>query len=82
MDYDSADSAVSDVDDDEVEEDVFDGGEGESRRKERQRQEENVEHSNPFSLSWAAMRLAVLRLVQLQMQDFLNIAGIELQGWP
>lgn len=77
VDYDSADSAVSDLDEDDEEEDVFDNNES---RKEKKRNEENTEHSNPFSYSWSVIRLAVLRLVQLQMQEFLNVAGIEMQG--
>lgn len=81
MDYDSADSAVSDLSDEE-EEDVFEGettkdkGTGALSGSHR----ENTEHSNPLSYSWCVMRLAIMRLVQGQLQDFLNIAGIELQG--
>jgi hypothetical protein len=26
------------------------------------------------------MRLAIMKLVQYQLQDFLNVAGIEMQG--
>lgn len=66
------------MDEDEEEEDVFDSNE--TARKEKKRNEENTEHSNPFSYSWSIMRLAVLRLVQIQLQDFLNVAGIEMNG--
>lgn len=77
-DYDSADSAVSDLDEDEEEEDVFDNNE--AAKREKRRTQENTEHSNPFSYSWSIIRLAVLRLVQLQLQEFLGIAGLEIQG--
>ncbi|KAK6643958.1 hypothetical protein RUM43_000223 [Polyplax serrata] len=79
-DYDSADSAVSDLDEDEEEEDVFDNNE--ALKREKRRTQENTEHSNPFSYSWSIMRLAVLKLVQLQMQEFLGIAGLEMQELP
>lgn len=39
-----------------------------------------MEHSNPNSYSWCVLRLAVMKIVQCQLQDFLNVAGIELQG--
>lgn len=41
---------------------------------------ENTEHSNPYSYSWNVMRLAVMKLSQHQLQEFIGIAGIELQG--
>lgn len=41
---------------------------------------ENTEHSNPHSYSWNIMRLAIMKLAQSQLQEFINIAGIELQG--
>lgn len=77
-DYDSADSAVSDLDEDEEEEDVFDNNE--ILKRDKKKNQENTEHSNPFSYSWAIMRLAVLKLVQIQLQEFLTIAGLEMQG--
>lgn len=69
---------MSDLDEDEEEEDVFDNNE--TLKKEKKKNEENTEHSNPFSYSWSIMRLAVLRLIQIQLQDFLNVAGIEMNG--
>ncbi|KAL1117871.1 hypothetical protein AAG570_004184 [Ranatra chinensis] len=78
VDYDSADSAVSDVSDEE-EEDVFDG---EAKDCGKSSNKENTEHSNPNSYSWAVMRLAILRLIQHQLQHFLTVAGIELQELP
>lgn len=76
MDYDSADSAVSDLDDEEEEEDVFEGTSTNPKAPDR----ENTEHSNPSSYSWCVMRLAIMKLVQHQLQDFLSVAGIEMQG--
>lgn len=75
MDYDSADSAVSDLDDEE-EEDVFEGTSTNPKAPDR----ENTEHSNSSSYSWCVMRLAIMKLVQHQLQDFLSVAGIEMQG--
>lgn len=77
VDYDSADSAVSDLDDEEEEEDVF---EGTTTTNCKAQEKENTEHSNPSSYSWCVMRLAIMKLVQHQLQDFLNVAGIEMQG--
>lgn len=76
VDYDSAGSNVSDLSD-EDEEDVFDGDGKDCRINPNK---DNTEHSNPNSYSWAVMRLAVLRIIQNQLQDFLNVAGIEIQG--
>lgn len=41
---------------------------------------ENTEHSNPYSYSWLIMRTAILRIAQNQLQDFIAVAGIEMQG--
>lgn len=41
---------------------------------------ENTEHSNPYSYSWNVIRLAVMKLSQHQLQEFIGIAGIEMQG--
>uniref|UniRef100_A0A1B6DAH6 Uncharacterized protein n=2 Tax=Clastoptera arizonana TaxID=38151 RepID=A0A1B6DAH6_9HEMI len=79
VDYDSADSAVSDLSEEE-EEDVFEGDS--IRDKPVPTQKENTEHSNPTSYSWCVIRLAIMRLVQCQLTDFLNMAGIELQELP
>lgn len=78
VDYDSADSAVSDLDIEEEEEDVFEGTATNPKAPDR----ENTEHSNPSSFSWCVMRLAIMKLVQHQLQDFLNVAGIEMQELP
>ena len=41
---------------------------------------ENSEHSNPYSYSWSILRLAIMKLSQNQLQEFINVAGIEMQG--
>ncbi|XP_069696328.1 dmX-like protein 2 isoform X4 [Periplaneta americana] len=81
VDYDSADSAVSDLDDEEEEEDVFEGTTTTTTNP-KVPDRENTEHSNPSSYSWCVMRLALMKLVQHQLQEFLNVAGIEIQELP
>jgi hypothetical protein len=76
LDYDSADSSVSDLEVEDEEEDVFEGTAANTKVPDR----ENTEHSNPSSYSWCLMRLAIMKLVQHQLQDFLIVAGIEIQG--
>jgi DmX-like protein len=76
VDYDSADSAESEAE--EEEEDVFDESGVGIERDDR----DNTEHSNPNSFAWCVLRLAITTLVQHQLKDFLNVAGIELQGTP
>lgn len=78
MDYDSADSAVSELSEEEEEDNVFEGDS--IRDKPPAPHKENTEHSNPASYSWCVMRLAIVKMLQCQLQDFLNMAGIELQG--
>ncbi|KAK3918101.1 DmX-like protein 2, partial [Frankliniella fusca] len=84
VDYDSADSAVSDLSETEDEDDdnIFDGSSAAQKEKQKIKERENVEHSNPNSYSWCVLRLAVMKIVQCQLQEFLNIAGIELQELP
>ncbi|XP_076387678.1 rabconnectin-3 alpha isoform X3 [Megachile rotundata] len=77
IDYDSSDSAVSDLDSSEDEEDVFD-----TNSKPKTKLKDNTEHSNPNSYSWCVMRLAIVKILQQQLQDFLNVAGIEMQELP
>ncbi|XP_026671186.1 dmX-like protein 2 isoform X3 [Ceratina calcarata] len=77
IDYDSSDSAVSDLDSSEEEEDVFD-----TNSKPKNKPKDNTEHSNPNSYSWCVMRLAIVKILQKQLQDFLNVAGIEMQELP
>lgn len=78
VDYDSADSAVSDLSEDEDEDcDVFDNTQD---NKSKTAKSENTEHSNPYSYAWMVMRLAIMQLVQEQLHGFLTIAAIDLQG--
>ncbi|XP_053977801.1 dmX-like protein 2 isoform X6 [Hylaeus volcanicus] len=77
IDYDSSDSAVSDLDSSEDEEDVFD-----TNSKPKSKPKDNTEHTNPNSYSWCVMRLAIVKILQQQLQDFLNVAGIEMQELP
>lgn len=84
--YDSADSVVSDVEDDDDDEDVFndplsnDPKTSQASVAKRKHRRENTEHSNPNSYSWCVMRLSLIKLAQIQLQTFINIAGIEMQG--
>ncbi|KAG4080274.1 hypothetical protein HA402_010766 [Bradysia odoriphaga] len=85
-DYDSADSVASDMEDDNDEEDVFsdplsnDPKASQASEMLKKHRRENTEHSNPNSYSWIIMRLAIMKLAQSQLQEFINIAGIEMQG--
>ncbi|XP_077255779.1 rabconnectin-3 alpha isoform X4 [Temnothorax americanus] len=77
IDYDSSDSAVSDLDSTDDEEDVFDTG-----SKPKSKPKDNTEHSNSNSYSWSVMRLAIVKILQKQLQDFMAVAGIEMQELP
>ncbi|XP_050067707.1 dmX-like protein 2 isoform X2 [Anopheles maculipalpis] len=86
--YDSADSAVSDLDDEDEDEDVFndplnnDPKASQVSAAVRKHRLENTEHSNPNSYSWCIMRYALIRVAQNQLQSFIAIAGIEMQELP
>lgn len=75
IDYDSSDSAVSDLDSAEEEDDVFD-----TNTKPKSKPKDNTEHTDPNSFSWCVMRLAIVKILLQQLHDFLNVAGIEMQG--
>ena len=77
IDYDSSDSAVSDLNSSEDEEDIFD-----TNSKPKSKPKDNTEHTNPNSYSWSVMRLAIVKILQQQLQEFLNVAGIEMQELP
>lgn len=83
--YDSADSITSDLDEDE-DDDVFadplnnDPKANQASAALKKHRRENTEHSNPYSYSWLIMRTAILRIAQNQLQDFIAVAGIEMQG--
>lgn len=83
--YDSADSICSDMEDEE-DDDVFadplnnDPKASQASAALKKHRRENTEHSNPYSYSWLIMRSAILRIAQNQLQDFIAVAGIEMQG--
>lgn len=83
--YDSADSISSDIDEEE-DDDVFadplnnDPKASQASAAMKKHRRENTEHSNPYSYSWLIMRTAILRIAQNQLQDFIAVAGIEMQG--
>ncbi|XP_063708500.1 dmX-like protein 2 isoform X2 [Culicoides brevitarsis] len=78
--YDTSNSTESDEDLDDEEEEVFSGKIITTNTKKDLK--ENSEHYNPNSLSWAIMRLAIIKITQIQLQTFINIAGIEMQELP
>ncbi|XP_044020160.1 dmX-like protein 2 isoform X2 [Aphidius gifuensis] len=77
IDYDSSDSAISDLGSSDEEEDIFD-----TNIKPKNKPKDNIEHSNPNGYSWSIMRLAIVKILQKQLQDFLTVAGIEMQELP
>ncbi|XP_044575804.1 dmX-like protein 2 isoform X2 [Cotesia glomerata] len=77
IDYDSSDSAVSDLGTSDEEEDVFD-----TNAKPKSKPKDNTEHLNSNGYSWCVMRLAIVKILEQQLQNFLNVAGIELQELP
>ncbi|KAG8041870.1 hypothetical protein G9C98_007174 [Cotesia typhae] len=77
IDYDSSDSAVSDLGSSDEEEDVFD-----TNAKPKSKPKDNTEHLNSNGYSWCVMRLAIVKILEQQLQNFLNVAGIELQELP
>lgn len=87
-DYDSADSAVSDLEMDDEDEDVFidplnnDPKASQASAARKKHRKENTEHSNPSSYSWLIMQVAIVKIAQNQLQDFINVAGIEVAELP
>lgn len=84
-DYDSAESICSDIDEDD-DDDVFadplnnDPKASLQSAALKKHRRENTEHSSPYSLSWLILRYAVLKIAQNQLQEFISVAGIEMQG--
>lgn len=79
-DYDSVESGPDDPDDsgsDPDDDDIFDTN-ATNKTSEKRRRRENIEHSDPESYSWYVMRVAVLKLAQHKLQDFLQLCGIEM----
>lgn len=87
-DYDSADSVASDLDSGDDDEDVFadplnnDPKASQYAAAKKKHRKENTEHSNPNSYSWLVMQTAMVKIAQNQLQDFVNVAGLELQELP
>lgn len=78
-DYDTDDPVESDNED----EDDDDPTEiNNSSKMNYQQPKSNTEHLNPSSYSWSILRLAVLQLVSSKIQEFVNVAGIEIQDLP
>uniref|UniRef100_A0A2A4IWI3 RAVE complex protein Rav1 C-terminal domain-containing protein n=1 Tax=Heliothis virescens TaxID=7102 RepID=A0A2A4IWI3_HELVI len=77
-DYDSAESGAEDVDDSGSEADDDDIFDTSNTKNEKRRKLTNLEHSDPDSYSWLVMRIAVLRLAQQKLQNFLQLCGIEM----
>lgn len=77
---------MSDLDDEDEDEDVFndplnnDPKVSQVSAAVRKHRRENTEHSNPGSYSWCILRFALIRVAQNQLQTFINVAGIEMQG--
>jgi DmX-like protein len=86
--YDSADSAVSDLEDDDDDEDVFadplsnDPKKSQKAAAIKKHRKENSEHTNPNSLSWCILRCAIIKHAQIQLQSFIKVAGLELPELP
>lgn len=87
-DYDSADSVASDLESGDEDEDVFadplnnDPKASQMSAAKKKHRKENTEHSNPGSYSWLIMQTAMVKIAQNQLQDFVNVAGLELQELP
>lgn len=87
--YDSADSEQSDLADSaDEDEDVFadplsnDPKATQLSAAKKRHRKENTEHSNPQSFSWLIMHTAMVKIAQNQLQDFMNVAGIEVAELP
>ncbi|XP_013140314.1 PREDICTED: dmX-like protein 2 [Papilio polytes] len=77
-DYDSAESGAEDAEESGSEpedDDIFDTN---TNKSEKRHKGANMEHSEPDSYSWYVMRVAVLRLAQTKLQQFLQLCGIEM----
>lgn len=74
-DYDTDDSHESDGEEEEEEDD---GDVNVSRSQLKSK--ENTEHTNPTSYSWSILRLALIKNSTHKIQEFVKVAGIELQG--
>ncbi|KAF5272292.1 hypothetical protein FQR65_LT04949 [Abscondita terminalis] len=42
----------------------------------------NNEHSDPNSYSWVVLKLAILRIIEIRIKEFLSVAGLEVSELP
>lgn len=73
-DYDTDDSHESDGEEEEDDDDDVNVSRSQLKSK------ENTEHTNPTSYSWSILRLALIKNSTHKIQEFVKVAGIELQG--
>ncbi|XP_055842018.1 dmX-like protein 2 isoform X1 [Episyrphus balteatus] len=81
-DYDTDDSYASDEEEDPDDEEVFGDALSTNATALSKPRKDNTEHSNPMSYSWNVMRLALIKLTSIKLQELINIAGIENQELP
>ncbi|EDW86373.1 uncharacterized protein Dwil_GK17684 [Drosophila willistoni] len=75
-DYDTDDSHESDNEEEEDDDDDVNVSRTQLRSK------DNTEHTNPTSYSWSILRLALIKISTHKIQEFVKVAGIELQDLP
>ncbi|XP_030381698.1 dmX-like protein 2 isoform X2 [Scaptodrosophila lebanonensis] len=75
-DYDTDDSHKSDNEDEEEDDDDVNLSRTQLKSK------DNTEHTNPTSYSWSILRLALIKISTHKIQEFVKVAGIELQDLP
>lgn len=73
-DYDTDDSHESDGEEEEDDDDDVNVSRTQLKAK------DNTEHTNPMSYSWSILRLALIKFSTHKIQEFVKVAGIELQG--
>ncbi|XP_034490581.1 dmX-like protein 2 [Drosophila innubila] len=75
-DYDTDDSHESDGEEEEDDDDDVNVSRSQLKSK------DNTEHANPMSYSWSILRLALIKNSTHKIQEFVKVAGIELQDLP
>ncbi|KAM8719971.1 hypothetical protein ACLKA7_006087 [Drosophila subpalustris] len=75
-DYDTDDSHESDGEEEEDDDDDVNVSRTQLKSK------DNTEHANPMSYSWSILRLALIKNSTHKIQEFVKVAGIELQDLP
>ncbi|KAH8272248.1 hypothetical protein KR044_013165 [Drosophila immigrans] len=74
--YDTDDSHESDGEEEEDDDDDVNVSRSQLKSK------DNTEHANPMSYSWSILRLALIKNSTHKIQEFVKVAGIELQDLP